>query len=164
MNFSNKIIDISEVTLLATNLHGAHKKIVLVGGCFDVLHVGHISFLEKAKQAGDTLIILLENDTRIKHLKGPQRPINVQYDRARVLAALITVDFVVLLPENMTDSFYDKLILEIKPAIIATTEQDPNRVHKERQAKLSGSKVIDVISYIENASTSRIAELLKKEL
>jgi rfaE bifunctional protein nucleotidyltransferase chain/domain len=159
-----KIIKAQDSIKVAKKLHAQGSRIVLVGGCFDILHVGHLSFLEKAKEQGNTLIVLLENDSRIKKIKGLNRPINSQLNRATLLAALSIVDYVVTLPDHMTNELYDELILDIKPAIIATTQQDPNRIHKERQAKIVHGRVVDVVPKIENASTSRIAELLKNEM
>ncbi len=164
MKLHTKIVKPTQVTKIAQALHAANKKIVVLGGCFDILHVGHLYFLEQAKKYGDILIVLLENDNLIKKLKGSHRPINTQVDRARLLASLTMVDYVILLNKDMDNHAYDQLIWNIKPAIIATTELDPYRGHKERQAQLTGSQVVDVIQRIENTSTSRIASLLQKEL
>ncbi len=159
-----KIVRFEESVNLTKQLHNNGKKIVVAGGCFDILHVGHISFLENAKKAGDILIVFLESDKHIEQMKGIGRPINTQIDRARLLAALSIVDYIILLPDNVSDQLYDSLILDTKPAIIATTQPDVNRRHKERQAKMVGGTVVDVIPKIENQSTSRIASLLEKEI
>ncbi len=140
------------------------KKVVVVGGCFDILHNGHLRFLEKARGAGDVLMVLLESDESVRQMKGANRPINPQKDRAEMLASLRVVDFVVLLNHFKTDKEYDNVINTTKPAIIATTKGDPARRHKERQARLVGAKLKDVVDQIENKSTTRIAALLAKEL
>ena len=134
------------------------KKTVLVGGCFDILHLGHIIFLEKAKQKGDTLVVLLESDEAVRFLKGAGRPINPQKTRAKILSSLKSVDKVVLLKNKMTDKDYDFLIQKIKPAIIATTKNDPYIHHKMRQAKLVGAKVAEVTKNIANYSSSKLAK------
>lgn len=156
---NRKIITAQEAVNLAQRLHAERKAIVLVGGCFDILHVGHITLLEQAKKEGDVLIVFLEHDKRIKKLKGEKRPINTQEDRATILAALKVVDYVLLLPSEPN---YDDLVISIKPAIIATTQGDPNRHHKERQAKAVNGKVIDVMSPIHNQSTTRLITLLEE--
>lgn len=146
-------------SLLGTTLDDLHrqgKKIVLAGGCFDILHVGHVAFLEKAKGQGDVLVVLLESDEHIHKIKGANRPVNSLHDRAIVLEALRAVDIVVLLPTVMDNTTYDSLISLIKPAIIATTTGDPNRQHKERQAKQIGAVVIDVIDRLPAHSTSSV--------
>ncbi len=157
---TNKIINTKEIEAVAKKLHFANRRIVLVGGCFDLLHVGHITFLEEAKKYGDTVVVFLESDETITATKGPRRPINSQEDRAKILAALETVDVVILLKSNMTDEAYDTLVIALKPAIIATTTGDSNRHHKERQANEIGAQVIDVTMPVHDQSTSKLIKLL----
>lgn len=134
------------------------KKIVLAGGCFDIIHLGHITFLQKAKQKGDILIVLLESDETIKKLKGHNRPINSQKTRAKVLSSLKPVDFVVLLPKITSDGQYDALVKTIKPQIIAVTKGDPNILHKIRQAELTGARVVEVTNKITYHSTTALSK------
>jgi rfaE bifunctional protein nucleotidyltransferase chain/domain len=157
-----KILSVEEAQNIASRLRKQGKKIVLAGGCFDILHIGHLRFLEKAKEQGDVLMLFLESDEAIRKRKGNNRPINNQEDRARLLSALSCIDYVVLLSGILSDADYDRLTTAIKPAIIATTKLDPARLHKERQAKFLGIKVVDVTDYISTKSTSRIAQILKK--
>jgi FAD synthetase len=133
-----------------------NKKTVLVGGCFDVLHPGHIIFLKKAKQQGDKLVVLLESDKKIKILKGVNRPVHNQEQRAFVLSALKFVDEVVLLPflEDFKD--YDEIVAKIKPDIIAVTEGDLQVNYKKRSAQLSGAKLKIVTKRIGKFSTSNL--------
>src|SRR3989337_4236939 len=93
-------------------------KKVLVGGCFDVIHYGHIHFLKQAKSLGDHLIVALESDKNIKRLKGKVRPIHSQNQRREMLESLSFVDKVIILSDNMTDSDYLKLVQDVKPHII----------------------------------------------
>lgn len=132
------------------------KTIVLVGGCFDILHPGHIIFLERAKKAGDKLVILLENDQKVKMLKGPNRPIQTQKDRARVLSALRVVDQVVCLPFIKEDFEYDLIISKIKPDVIAVSRGYKNVKYHQRVAKLLGAKLKYVTEVIGDYSTSGI--------
>src|SRR3989344_3259410 len=118
----NRIIKPKEAIRISKKLRDKEKSIVLVGGCFDILHLGHIKFLESAKKLGDILFVLLESDESVLGLKGKDRPINNQIERAQVLSSLSIVDYVVLLPLMKTDRDYDKLITYIKPAFIATTK------------------------------------------
>ncbi len=131
-------------------------KVVLVGGCFDVIHPGHVIFLEKAKKAGDRLIVLLESDERVRKLKGINRPVNNQKERAKVLLALKSVDRVILLPNMETEEQYDAVVKKIKPDIIAATLGEKNAEHHVRAAKLVGAKIKYVTKMIGNYSTSRI--------
>ena len=132
------------------------KRVVLVGGCFDVLHPGHVIFLEKAKKAGDFLIVLLESDEKIKELKGSKRPVHTQKERAIVLKALKAVDQVILLPFMKNDHEYETLIKKIKPDIIAVTKGAADNHHKERIAKLVGAKLKYVTKIVGNYSTTNI--------
>lgn len=160
----NKIVDVNKAIILSKKLRDQGKTVVLVGGCFDILHIGHITFLEKAKESGDSLFVFLEPDESIKKLKGKNRPINNQENRAKILSALESVDYVILLPPHLTDIDYDHMIIQLKPAIIATTRGDVHRKNKERQAALIKSKVIEVTDYIRDQSTSRLVKLLGSEL
>lgn len=159
-----QIIAVKEAANISEQLKKQGKKSVLVGGCFDILHAGHIQFLTEAKKNGDILFVLLESDKNIMRYKGPNRPINNQQDRALLLSVITGIDYVILLPTLTSDQAYDEMILALQPDIIATTIGDPYRSHKERQAKKIQAQVVDVIQRITNTSTSRLAELLTKEL
>jgi rfaE bifunctional protein nucleotidyltransferase chain/domain len=134
-------------------------RIVLTGGCFDILHVGHVRFLSEAKKMGDYLIVLLENDKNVKKLKGENRPVFIQKERAEMLSALRSVDLVVLLPEMGNDSDYLSLIRIIKPDTIAVTENDPHIGKKRDQAKKIGGE-LEIISLIKTLSTSKLAKII----
>ncbi|MFA7676320.1 MAG: adenylyltransferase/cytidyltransferase family protein [Candidatus Shapirobacteria bacterium] len=138
-----------------------NEKIVLVGGCFDILHLGHVIFLEKAKVLGDKLIILLESDKNISENKGKNRPINNQKNRATFLSKLKMVDKIIKLPYMKSDDDYWKLIKKIKPEIIAVSENDKNLNKKKKQAKEIGAKLVKVTKIIPHLSTSRIIEIIK---
>ena len=132
------------------------KKVVLVGGCFDVIHPGHIIFLSKAKKLGDELVVLLESDENIKRLKGVNRPVHNQKERADVLRALKFVDKVILLPNMQSNEDYEKIIKKIKPDFIAATKGVLGSEHKERIAKLVGAKMKYVTKIIGSYSSSGI--------
>ena len=102
---------LNEIIALCTELKTRGKRVVFTNGCFDLLHAGHVKYLETAKSFGDVLIIGLNSDRSVTALKGEGRPINSQMDRAYILAALEVVDYVVIFDE---DTPY-KLIKAIKP-------------------------------------------------
>jgi FAD synthetase len=156
----DKSISIEQIGEISSKIHQQNKRIVLLGGCFDILHIGHIVFLEEAKKQADILIVLIESDETITASKGPKRPINSQDERAKILAALSVVDYVIVLKPNMDNKAYDDLVIALKPAIIATTSGDINRHHKERQAELVDAKVIDVTTPITDKSTTRLIRML----
>lgn len=153
-----KIFGIEEIRELGEEIKD--RKIVLVGGCFDVVHLGHLFFLEKAKSKGEVLVILLESDGDIKKNKGQKRPINSQKNRALFLTKLKMVDYVINLPEMKSDEEYFEIINKIKPKIIAVSGDDNNLIKKENQAKKAGAKLVKVIKAIPHHSTSRIIEII----
>jgi len=154
----NKPSDLDKIEI--TSLDRAAKKIVLVGGCFDIVHMGHIEFLEKAKAEGEILIVLLESDENIKKNKGINRPINNQENRAIFLTKLKMVDYVVLLPEMTNDGEYLEIIKKIKPEIIAVSQNDVNLEKKIKEARQVGAKIVIVSKLIPQQSTSRIIEII----
>ena len=159
----NKIISVEDSIRVSEKLRQQGKQIVLVGGCFDILHLGHINFLENSKNLGDILFVLLESDEAVGKLKGKDRPINNQIERAQILSALSIVSYVILLPLMKTDKDYDKLITQIKPDFIGATQDDPNISHKIRQAKMIDGKVKIVTKRVDNKSTTKLARLISRE-
>ena len=149
-----KIFEQIELATIIETLSDKTRRVVVAGGCFDLLHPGHHAFLKAAKKAGDILLILLESDQAIKKLKGDRRPIQNQQVRATMLSQLPYPDYILLLKNALTDKEYDELILAIKPAIIATTEGDPGEYHKKRQAEISGAVLMKVIKRLPEFSTS----------
>ena len=99
-NSSSHIKSFEEIKVLAKKFRDKGKKIIFTNGCFDILHAGHVKYLEEAKSYGDILILGLNADTSVKKLKGPTRPINNQDDRAYILASLESVDYVVIFEEE----------------------------------------------------------------
>ncbi len=151
-----RVIPTNKLSDLAKNFKKTGQSVVLVGGCFDVLHPGHVIFLEKAKKAGDVLVVLLESDQRVKKLKGIKRPVHNQKERSKVLLALKSVDYVLPLPNIEGEQDFDEIIGKIKPNIIAATYGDPNIYYHQRSAKRCGAKIKYVTPIIGNHSTSRI--------
>ncbi|MDP2638041.1 MAG: adenylyltransferase/cytidyltransferase family protein [Candidatus Levybacteria bacterium] len=160
----NKVVEIKEAVKIAQKLRRQNKTIVIVGGFFDILHPGHIKFLENAKKYGDCLFVLLENDAKARTTKGINRPINSQKNRATVLSSLQVVDYIVLLKSMTNNAQYDKLISQIAPSVIATTYGDPYINHKKRQAKLVNGKVVCVTKRISAYSATKFIDLMNKGL
>jgi len=129
-------------------------KIVLIGGCFDLFHFGHLDFLKKAKAQGNYLIVLLESDSFIKRIKK-RNSIHTQNERAEILSSLEMVDLVVLLPFLKSDLYYQGLVKLIKPDIIAVATGDIKLNTKMKQASLVGAK-IKQIPLVSKFSSSKI--------
>src|SRR5213075_1160108 len=112
---SAKIVGLKELSERSKQLRAAGKKLVATNGCFDLLHVGHVRYLQAARALGDALAVGLNSDRSVRELKGSGRPINNERDRAEVLAALECVDFVAIFPELRATQF----IRATLPAIYA---------------------------------------------
>ncbi|MBP7832810.1 MAG: adenylyltransferase/cytidyltransferase family protein [Candidatus Levybacteria bacterium] len=151
----NKVLHYTDLNSHITNIR-ERGSIVLVGGCFDIIHPGHIEFLKKAKNEGDQLFVLLESDESITAWKGKGRPVNTQEKRASALAQIPYVDFILLLPRLKTDQKYYEMTNLIRPDIIAVTKGDPATSKKAQQAKQVGGKLIEVIERIPNHSTTSL--------
>lgn len=111
--FPTKLIPISKLPSVIKDLRSNDKKIVFTNGCFDILHKGHVYYLRESKALGDILFIGLNSDASVKRLKGDDRPINSELDRAYILDALEFVDFIVIFEEDTPLN----LIQEIRPDV-----------------------------------------------
>lgn len=152
MNFEHKIVPLSALdSLPKTNA----KKVVLVGGCFDIFHYGHHVFLQKARLAGDRLIVLLESDEYILSVKK-KRPVHTQRQRAEILAALEYVDLVVLLPHfKDPNEDYRVIVEQLKPQIIAFTSGDRQERRKKEFAQKVHATTYEV-PYLSSFSSSQL--------
>ena len=138
---------LNEITVLSKELRARGKKIVFTNGCFDLLHAGHVKYLETAKGFGDVLIVGLNSDQSVSNLKGKNRPINMQTDRAYILAALEAVDYVVIFDE---DTPYN-LIKAIKPITLVKGGD-----YKDKE--VAGQDIVDelkLVKFIDEKSTSQ---------
>lgn len=146
---------IEEIIPLTNDLKLRNKKIVFTNGCFDLIHAGHVSFLESAKSFGDILILGLNSDRSVTALKGKDRPINSQDDRALILAAFEVVDYVVIFNENTPFN----LIKSIKPNILV---KGGDYAGKE----IVGQDIADEVKIVEfldgKSSTNTIEKIIKK--
>lgn len=151
------LIKRNELNELITKLKSQGKTIVTTNGCFDILHVGHVRYLEKAKSFGDVLIVALNSDKSVKSIKGESRPINNENDRAEVLSALRSVDYVVLFDE---DSPMD-LLLQIKPDVHTKGADYTIETLPEAKGIMEAGGKIEFISFVEGKSTTSIIEKMR---
>jgi len=108
-----KILSLQELAERAAEIRAAQRRLVLTNGCFDLLHVGHVRYLEQARDLGDALVVAVNADESVRALKGVGRPLNSESDRAEVLAALECVDFVTIFPALRVT----RVIEAVRPAI-----------------------------------------------
>ncbi len=137
-------------------------KKILVGGCFDLIHFGHIDFLTNAKKYGDFLVVALESDESVRRMKGPSRPIHTQGQRKDMLESLRVVDEVIMLTPLNSDAEYEELVTQVNPSVIAITEGDPIEIKKRLHASIVHAEVV-IIPKVHTPSTSQLAKLLGLE-
>lgn len=152
------LINQNDLGELLNTLKKDGKTVVTTNGCFDILHVGHVRYLEKAKSFGDVLIVALNSDKSVKSIKGESRPINNEQDRAEVLSGLKSVDYVVLFDE---DSPID-LLLKIKPDVHTKGADYTIESLPEAKGIMEAGGRIEFISFVEGKSTTSIIEKMRK--
>lgn len=147
----------SELDNLIKKLRSEGKTIVTTNGCFDILHVGHVRYLEKTKSFADVLIVALNSDKSVRSIKGEGRPINNENDRAEVLSALRSVDYVVLFDE---DSPLD-LLLQIKPDVHTKGADYTVETLPEAKGIMENGGRIEFITFVDGKSTTSIIEKMR---
>jgi D-beta-D-heptose 7-phosphate kinase/D-beta-D-heptose 1-phosphate adenosyltransferase len=151
-----KIKNIRAIKSIVARLRARRKKVVFTNGCFDILHVGHIHYLRKARSLGDILVVGLNTDRSVRQIKGEKRPIVPQKDRAEVLAALEFVDYVVLFDEP--DPF--SLIQKVKPTILVKGADWPkDKIIGRDVVEKTGGRVVR-IPLVPGASSTGVIETI----
>lgn len=152
-----KIKTQKEIKGVRNNLKRKGKRIVFTNGCFDILHYGHIKYLQKCKRLGDVLIVGLNSDSSVKKIKGRKRPVTAQKERASILCALECVDCVVIFSESIPD----KLIKIISPDILAKGgDWKKEDIVGSSFVKGLGGRVV-TIPFVKGYSTTRILRRIK---
>ncbi len=153
---NQKIVPRSKVVSLSRRLKSRGKKIIFTNGTFDLLHLGHIQYLQNAKRLGNILIVGVNTDRSVKTYKSPDRPLNPEKDRIQVLSALECVDYAVLFDEPTPL----RLILEIKPDILVKgADWKKSQIAGAREVESWGGKVRRV-PLVAGRSTTRLIALL----
>ncbi len=128
------------------------KTYVVTNGCFDILHVGHVRYLQKTKEFADYLIVMLNSDVSVKALKGEGRPINNENDRAEILSALSCVDYVVLFDEKSPA----KLLEDIKPDVYTKGADYTLETLPEREIVERNNIRVEFIEFVQGKSTTNV--------
>ena len=128
------------------------KTYVVTNGCFDILHVGHVRYLQKTKEFADYLIVMLNSDISVKALKGEGRPINNEQDRAEILSALSCVDYVVLFDEKSPA----KLLEDIKPDVYTKGADYTLETLPEKDIVIKNNIKVEFIDFVQGKSTTNI--------
>ena len=148
------IIDRENVTQFCEDLRQRGKQIVFTNGCFDIIHAGHVRYLTTAKNFGDILIVGLNTDESVRRLKGKNRPINNQDDRAEVLLGLKAVDHVVFFGEATAEN----LIAEVKPAVYVKGGDYTLETLPEAKIVQSYGGRVELVNPVAGRSTSNVIE------
>ena len=149
-----EVATVSQLLRLRTQWSFFGKKVVFTNGCFDILHRGHVDYLAKAKALGDILVVGLNDDRSVSRLKGEQRPIIDQDDRASILAGLKSVDYVVVFGE---DTPYELIKAIVPDVLVKGADWSVDKVVGKDIVESAGGSV-QTIEFLPNRSTSRIIE------
>ncbi|MEB4590968.1 bifunctional D-glycero-beta-D-manno-heptose-7-phosphate kinase/D-glycero-beta-D-manno-heptose 1-phosphate adenylyltransferase HldE [Candidatus Thiothrix sp. Deng01] len=153
---------VNEEQLLAAvqeaRVHG--ERIVMTNGCFDILHVGHVTYLQEARKLGDRLVVAVNTDESVRKLKGPTRPVNTMENRMKMLAALACVDWVV----DFSEDTPERLVCAVKPHLLVKGgDNDPQKIPGNRCVWDNGGDVV-VLSFVDGVSTTNtIAKIQEME-
>lgn len=146
-----------DLRALIDTIHHSGKTVVTTNGCFDILHVGHVRYLQKTKTFGDFLIVLLNSDKSVKSIKGPSRPVNCELDRAEILSALRCVDYVVLFDEDSPKNLLD----EMKPDVYTKGADYTMETLPEADIMKKNGTRVEFIEFVDGKSTTNIINKMK---
>ena len=154
-----QIINRENIADFVDKLHKSGKTVVTTNGCFDILHVGHVRYLQKTKSFADYSIILLNSDKSVRSIKGPTRPINNENDRAEILCALSCVDYVVMFDEDSPRNLLD----EIKPDVYTKGADYTLATLPEADIMRKNGTRVEFIEFVQGKSTTATIEKMKRK-
>lgn len=155
-NYLEKILPATKLETALAHARKNNKQIVFANGCFDLLHVGHIRYLNAAKELGDILVVAINSDRMVRHLKGSNRPLNSELERAEIIAALSSVDYVTIFDTPTVT----ELLLLLKPNIHAKgTDYSLDSVPEREIVKSYGGRVAIVGDPKDHSSSELIKRL-----
>jgi rfaE bifunctional protein nucleotidyltransferase chain/domain len=154
---ADKIKSLSDAQKKIAEWKSNGEKVVFTNGCFDIIHLGHVDYLEKARQLGDHLVLGLNSDNSVRRGKGPERPVQDQVSRARILAGFQFIDLVVLFEEDTPLN----LITELLPNFLVKGNDWAGNIVGSEVVKENGGEV-KTIDLVPGYSTTRIVEKIKK--
>ena len=151
------IRDREELRRVREDLRAAGRRLVFTNGCFDLLHVGHVRYLREARALGDALLVAVNSDRSVRALKGAGRPVLSESERAELLAALSSVDFVTVFDEESPRA----LIAELLPDVLVKGgDYALEEIHGREEVERAGGRVV-ALPFVEGASTTSIIERVK---
>lgn len=153
------LVQREDIRALVDKAHQEGKTVVATNGCFDILHVGHVRYLEKTKSFADYSIVLLNSDKSVRSIKGPTRPINNENDRAEILGALRCVDYVVLFDEDSPRNLLD----EIKPDVYTKGADYTMETLPEADIMIKNGTKVEFIKFVDGKSTTKTIEKINNK-
>jgi D-beta-D-heptose 7-phosphate kinase/D-beta-D-heptose 1-phosphate adenosyltransferase len=150
------LLDADELQAMVAESHDRDERVIMTNGCFDVLHAGHVAYLEEAKSLGDRLVVAVNDDDSVRRLKGDSRPINALEDRLLVLAGLAAVDWVVPFSEDTPAALIAKVLPDV---LVKGGDYTPEEIAGAKEVLQNGGEV-RVLSYRDGHSSSRIIDRL----
>jgi rfaE bifunctional protein nucleotidyltransferase chain/domain len=154
---SHKICTLAEAKSRRSVWKQENQHVVFTNGCFDILHLGHVDYLEKARQTGTKMIVGVNADSSVRQLKGPSRPVNNEYARARILAALEFVDLVIIFEEETPLNLINELLPDI---LVKGDDYSIDTIVGAKEVIAHGGKVT-TIPLVPTYSTTNIIQKLK---
>ncbi|HEX3183330.1 MAG TPA: D-glycero-beta-D-manno-heptose 1-phosphate adenylyltransferase [Pyrinomonadaceae bacterium] len=152
-----KILSIQEMLAERARLRSQGARLVFTNGVFDLLHVGHVRYLAQARALGDTLVVAINSDRSVRELKGPERPVFDQAERAEILAALRQVDYVVVFDDVSPRSLISELLPDV---LVKGGDYQLDQIHGREEVEAAGGRVLS-LPFVDGASTSRLIERMK---
>jgi len=153
-----KILSPEQMLRERERLRADGKRLVFTNGVFDLLHVGHVRYLEQSRALGDALLVAINSDRTVRELKGPDRPVFDQAERAEILAALRCVDYVTVFDNISPRSLITGLLPDV---LVKGGDYQLDQIHGREEVEAAGGNVIS-LPFVEGASTSQIIERMKK--
>jgi D-beta-D-heptose 7-phosphate kinase/D-beta-D-heptose 1-phosphate adenosyltransferase len=149
-----KVVNLNELIIIRNDLRATNKKVVFTNGCFDILHKGHIDYLNKAKELGDVLIVGMNTDISVRQIKGPKRPIVPENERAYILSNLNAVDYVCMFNETTPINLISTILPDY---LIKGADWGIDNVVGRQEVEKNGGKVL-TIELTSNKSTTNIIQ------
>jgi len=140
-------------------LRVAGKRLVFTNGVFDLLHVGHVRYLAQARALGDALVVAINSDRSVRELKGPDRPVFDENERAEILAALRDVDYVVVFDDISPRSLIKRLLPDV---LVKGGDYQLDEIHGREEVEAAGGKVVS-LPFVAGASTTSLLERMKRK-
>ena len=154
---SGKILSHEDLVNERAGLHGAGKTLVFTNGVFDILHVGHVRYLAEARALGDALVIGINSDRSVRELKGPDRPLTKENDRAEILAALRAVDYVTIFDDVSPRSLIARLLPDV---LVKGGDYTLDQIHGREEVEAAGGRVVS-LPFVADVSTSEILKRIR---